>query len=241
VVTGAASGIGRAFAETLAHRGVALGLLDISADGLATTAAALSSPGTPVQTRVVDVADSAQVDAAAEHLAAELVHCAAILGPGAFAEQPAADFERVIRVDLIGTANVVRAFLPSLRRSRGAIACIASTAAVHGWPKMSAYSAAKFGVAGFCEAIRAELAHAGVGVTLVFPLIIDTPLLSGSDVAPILKQGRPIPPAVVVRKTLAGLARRRPRVFVPGSVRLVALLQGLVPSLLDWYGRRFGL
>jgi len=147
---------------------------------------------------------------------------------------------RVIRVDLLGTANVLRSFLPVLRRSRGAIACLASTAAVHGWPNMSAYSAAKFGVSGFCDAVRPELAREGVCVTAVFPLLIDTPLLAGADVAPILKQGRPIPPGAVVRKTLAAVAQRRPRVFIPETVRFVALLRGLAPSLLDWYGSRFG-
>ena len=168
------------------------------------------------------------------------IHCAAILGPGHFGDQPADAFERVIRINLIGTANVVRATLPSLRASRGAIACLASTAAVHGWPALGAYSAAKFGVAGFCDAIRSELARDGVSLTAVFPLLIDTPLLSGADIPPILQQGKRLPPATVVEKTLAGLARRRARVFIPGTVRLVAALHGLAPSLLDWYGRQIG-
>jgi 3-dehydrosphinganine reductase len=169
-----------------------------------------------------------------------VIHCAAMLGPGLFAEQPVETFDRTIRVDLLGTANVVRAAIPGLRQSKGAMACIASTAAVHGWPAMSAYSASKFGVAGFCDAVRSELVRDGVTLTAVFPLLIDTPLLHGSDQAPILKQGKPIPPQAVVDKTLAALARGRGRVFVPGSVRFVALVHAVAPSLLDWYGRRFG-
>jgi NAD(P)-dependent dehydrogenase (short-subunit alcohol dehydrogenase family) len=170
-----------------------------------------------------------------------VVHCAAILGPGQFAAQSAADFERVVRVNLLGTANVLRAVLPAVRHSHGAVVCVASTAAVHGWPALAAYSAAKFGVAGFCDAVRGELRRDGVTLTVVFPLLIDTPLLSGAEIAPILKQGRKLPPESVVKKTLAGAAAGRPRVFVPGSVRLIAALHGLAPSLLDWYGRRFGL
>jgi len=246
IVTGAASGIGRSFAETLAAQGVAVGLVDVSADGLRSAAEALRARERHVETQVADVSDAAALGSAIDTLVSALggldvvIHCAAILGPGHFADQPADAFDRVIRINLIGTANVVRAALPALRVARGAIACLASTAAVHGWPALGAYSAAKFGVAGFCDAIRSELARDGVSLTAVFPLLIDTPLLSGADIPPILKQGTRLPPATVVQKTLAALARRRARVFIPGSVRLVAALHGLAPSLLDWYGRQIG-
>ena len=247
IVTGAASGIGRCFAETLAAQGTHVGLVDVSADGLRSTAEAMRAIGRRVETQVGDVSDAAGLHTAVDALLAALggldlvIHCAAVLGPGHFSEQPAEAFERVIRINLLGTANVVRAALPALRASRGAIACLASTAAVHGWPALGAYSAAKFGVAGFCDAIRGELARDGVTLTSVFPLLIDTPLLSTADIPPILKQGKRLPPATVVQKTLAGLARRKPRVFIPGSVRLVAALHGLAPSLLDWYGQQIGL
>jgi short-subunit dehydrogenase len=111
---------------------------------------------------------------------------------------------------------------------------------VHGWPGLTAYSAAKFAVVGYADGMRAELAAHGVGVTVVFPLLIDTPLLAHDTLPPILRQGRRIPADRVVRKTLAALARRRRRVFIPGSVRLIAALHGVAPSLLDWYGRQFG-
>jgi 3-dehydrosphinganine reductase len=247
IVTGAASGIGRCFAETLAAQGAAVGLLDVSADGLRSVAEALRGQARLVETQVVDVSDSAKLQGAVDALVSALggldvvIHCAAILGPGQFAEQPAEAFERVIRINLLGTANVVRATLPALRAARGAIACLASTAAVHGWPALAAYSATKFGVAGFCDAIRGELARDGVSLTAVFPLLIDTPLLDAADIPPILKQGKRLPAASVVQKTLAAVARRRPRVFIPGSVRLIAALHGLAPSLLDWYGRQVGL
>jgi NAD(P)-dependent dehydrogenase (short-subunit alcohol dehydrogenase family) len=245
IVTGAASGIGRSFAETLASRGVAVGLLDRSADGLTAVAEVIRATGR-VETRVADVSRADELDAAAAALVAALggvdlaINCAAILGPGHFAAQSAADFERVIRVDLLGTANVLRTLLPWLRQSRGAIACLVSTAAVHGWPALGAYSAAKFGVAGLCDAIRPELRQDGVTLTAVFPLLIDTPLLSGPNIPPILRQGRRQPPRVVVDRTLAALAAGRARVFIPRTVRLIAALHGLAPSLLDWYGRRLG-
>ncbi len=246
IVTGAASGIGRCFAETLAARGTVVGLLDLADDGLQAAAAAMRASGGRVETGLGDVSDAAALHPAIDALVLALggldlvVHCAAILGPGHFAEQPADAFERVIRTNLLGTANVVRTTLPALRATRGAIACLASTAAVHGWPALGAYSAAKFGVAGFCDAIRGELARDGVTLAVVFPLLIDTPLLTAADIPPILKQGKRLPAATVVQKTLAALARRRARVFIPGSVRLIAALHGVAPSLLDWYGRKLG-
>jgi NAD(P)-dependent dehydrogenase (short-subunit alcohol dehydrogenase family) len=247
IVTGAASGIGRCFAETLARHGTAVGLIDVSADGLVSAAEAIRATGARVETRVADVSAASAVTNAVEELGAALggidlvVHCAAILGPGHFAEQAATQFDRVVHINLLGTANVLRAALPALRRSQGALACLASTAAVHGWPQLGAYSAAKFGVSGFCDAVRGELRRDGITLTAVYPLLIDTPLLQGADIPPILRQGRRLPSDTVVRKTLAGVAARRPRVFIPGTVRLVAALHGLAPSLLDWYGRRFGL
>lgn len=246
LVTGAASGIGRCFAETLATRGVAVGLVDVSADGLARVADGIRMRRGQVNTCVADVTDAEQVRQAMATLIPTqgldlLVSCAAILGPGHFIDQNADAFERVIRVNLLGTANVVRAALPSLRQARGAIACLASTAAVHGWPALGAYSAAKFGVAGWCDAVRGELAREGVALTAVFPLLIDTPLLSAENIPPILRQGKKLPAATVVDKTLAAAARRRARVYVPGSVRIIAAVHGIAPSLLDWYGRRVGL
>ena len=246
IVTGAASGIGRCFAETLANQGAAVGLIDVAADGLKATAEALRGAGRRVETRIADVSQAAHVGAAVEGLVGALggldvlVNCAAILGPGDWAERSAENFEHVVAVDLLGTVNTLRAALPALQQRRGVAICLASTAAVHGWPALGAYSAAKFGVAGFCDAVRPELRRRGVGLTAAFPLLIDTPLLQSTDIPPILRTGRRLPPQTVVNKSLAGAAQRRARVFIPGTVRVIAALHGIAPSLLDWYGRRFG-
>ena len=74
---------------------------------------------------------------------------------------------------------------------------------------LAAYSAAKFGVTGFSDAIRPELARDGVTLTTVFPLLIDTPLLDRPELPPILRQGRRIPASAVVHKVLRAVARRR--------------------------------
>ena len=243
VITGAGSGIGRAFAEALGQRIYDLVLLDVDEAGLRETAAALNQRNIEVSTIAADVTDAARMDGVlAPHVGLDLlINCAAILGPGTWARQPAEEFERVVDVDFLGTANAIRASLPWLRRARGQIVILASTAAVHGWPGLSAYSAAKFAIVGYAEGIRPELAGDGIGVTVVFPLLIDTPLLTRPGTPLILQRGRRIAPERVVRKTLRAAERRRRRVFVPETVRVVAALQGLAPSLLDWYGARFGM
>ncbi len=247
LITGAASGIGRCFATTLAASGHDLTLLDVDAQGLQATVRALSGPRTGIATATVDVSDRGAVDDAFGRFADAnrgldlLVNCAAILGPGTWSEQSPEEFDRVLRIDLGGTVNVVRAALPALRRARGHVVVLASTAAVHGWPGLAAYATAKFALVGWCEAVRAEFARDGIGLTTVFPLLIDTPLLDRPGLPPILRRGRRIPAEAVVRKVLRAATRRARRVYVPETVRLLALLHGLAPSLLDWYGARFGI
>jgi len=247
LITGAGSGIGRCFAASLSAQASKLILLDIDEPGLTATATSLGKSSADLITVTADVADIPALEGRLKEIAGLvdsldlLINCAAILGPGEWASQAPADFERVLRVDLLGTANAIRATLPWLRRARGHIVNIASTAALHGWPGLAAYSAAKFAVVGYSEGIRAELAREGIGLTVVFPLLIDTPLLNRPGTPPILRSGRRIPPELVVRKVLQAVPTRRRRVYIPGTVRVIAALQGLAPSLLDWYGARFGL
>ncbi len=247
LITGAGSGIGRCFAQALAASFRRVVLADVDQQSLAATVESLR--GAPAQMEQVrlDVAQRAEVERRLGEVFAPsdqldlLINCAAILGPGTWATQAAEDFERVIAIDFLGSANIVRTALPFLRNARGRIVLLASTAAVHGWPGLAAYSAAKFAVTGWAEGIRAELWREGVGVTVVFPLLIDTPLLTRPGTPPILRRGRKIRPEVVVRKVMAGVGKGRPRVFIPGSVRLIAALQGIAPSILDRYGKWFGL
>lgn len=246
-ITGAGSGIGRCFAQTLAARGVEVALLDFDEPALEATRDSVLRAGGRCRTARADVADRAALTLAVDSMLSDspgldlLVNCAAVLGAGIWASQAAQTFEQTILVDLLGTANTIRAALPALRQARGTAVILASTAALHGWPHLSAYAAAKFGLVGFADSIRPELRADGVRITTVFPLLIDTPLLDRPDIPPILRRGRRIPAQRVVDKVLAAVARGRSRVYVPESVRLVAALHGLAPALLDWWGARIGL
>jgi NAD(P)-dependent dehydrogenase (short-subunit alcohol dehydrogenase family) len=123
---------------------------------------------------LVDLADTAAAQSAVREAARRhsgldaVVTAAGIDRCGALEEVPAAEWELVVRVNLLGTAAVVRAALPHLRRSRGRVVTVASTLGVRALPEATAYCASKFGVVGFTRALAAETAGA-VGVTLLVP------------------------------------------------------------------------
>ncbi|MCC7072330.1 MAG: SDR family NAD(P)-dependent oxidoreductase [Deltaproteobacteria bacterium] len=243
LVTGAASGIGRAFATALAARGDRVVALDVDEEALAVLAHDL---GGDVVTHVVDLAAPSAIERLREHLAAHepaldlVVHCAGILGAGAFADQPHAEFARVVQVNLLGTVHLTHACLAQLARARGTVVVLASTASLHGWPLLAAYSAAKGAVEHWAEAVRPELRRHGVWLTTVFPLLVDTPMLQRGSVPPILR-GRRVSAEQVVTRTLRAVERRRARLFVPALARLVAVLHGVAPRALDWWGAWRGL
>jgi NAD(P)-dependent dehydrogenase (short-subunit alcohol dehydrogenase family) len=109
-----------------------------------------------------------------------VVTAAGIDMPGRLADVAAADWERVITVDLLATAAVIRAALPHLERSGGAVVTVASTLGLRALSDATAYCAAKFGVVGFTRALAAELAGR-VGVTLLVPGGMRTAFFDGRD------------------------------------------------------------
>ena len=121
--------------------------------------------------RVID--DSGALDA--------VVTCAGIDVPGAFTDVPAERWERIIAVNLLGTAAVVRAALPALRSSGGAIVTIASTLGHRVVGDATAYCASKFGVVGFTKALMAECKGSGVSVTLLTPGGMSTNFFDGRE------------------------------------------------------------
>ena len=120
---------------------------------------------------------------------------------GPFGAVPADDWERVVQVNLLGTARVVRAALPSLERSRGTVVTCSSTLGLRALPDATAYCASKFGVIGFTRALAAETAGR-IGVTLLIPGGMHTAFFDGRDAQyqppPDAKLNRPEDVAAVV-------------------------------------------
>jgi len=162
VVTGGASGLGAAVARAVGDAGGLPVVLDRAV------------PPFAVDHEVVDLAGTRDAEAAVARVAARhggidaVVTAAGIDRCGTLAEVPGDEWDRVVMVNLLGTAAVVRAALPWLARRRGRVVTVASTLGLRAVPDATAYCASKFGVVGFTRALAAETAGE-VGVTLLVP------------------------------------------------------------------------
>ncbi len=184
LVTGAASGIGAAVSEMLRVEGAQVGMLDRQDARLRETAGRIGAGAFPF---VADVADEAAVqqavDAAVQALGGldGVVNCAGIDLLRPFAEMTAADWRRVMAVDLDGPFHVCRAALPALRRAgAGTIVNIASAAGLRPLEHRTAYCSAKAALVMLSKALAVDLAADNIRVNAICPGIIDTPLFHRS-------------------------------------------------------------
>ncbi len=189
IVTGGASGLGAATARMLAECGARVAVVDINAKAAAEVA--IDIDGIAVG---CDVADSAAAEAAVAKAAADhgpariLINCAGV-GPakrivGRDGPMPLADFERVIRINLIGTFNMMRLAAAAMQGlepltdgERGIIVCTASVAAYEGQIGQAAYAASKGGVVSLVMPAAREFAQFGIRVNAIAPGIFATPML----------------------------------------------------------------
>jgi NAD(P)-dependent dehydrogenase (short-subunit alcohol dehydrogenase family) len=189
LVTGAASGIGRATALRLAADGAAVAAVDRAADGAAETARLAGDAGGRAVACTADVSREdevvAAVDAAVEAFGglSGVVTCAGIFDPGDL--RPAADvalddYLRVIGVNLTGTFLAVKYSLPHLVARNGAIVTIASTAAIRGHGQGPAYTASKGGVAALTRLLAVQYGGEGVRANCICPGGVDTPMTAGA-------------------------------------------------------------
>lgn len=183
LLTGAASGIGRATALELARRGARLALADINAPGVSDAARAASALGAAATPFVVDLASAPAVDELAARVQRELgpvdilISNAGVAVVAPFASTSAADWDWIFGVNVLGPLRLTRALLPAMvARGSGHLVIVASLAGLVGAPGMVAYSTTKFALVGFAESLRLELAGTGVDVTAVCPGFVRTGL-----------------------------------------------------------------
>lgn len=182
LVTGAASGIGRATAERLASEGAHVFCADVDAAGLAATAEAIRAAGGKASTGILDVTNAAACRSGVEVAHAELgrldVLCN-VAGIGIYShvvDLTEEQWRRVIDVNLSGTFYMSQAAIPFLLETAGNIVNVASTAGLVGVAYAAAYCASKGGVVLLTRSMAVELAHRGLRVNCVCPGGVDTPL-----------------------------------------------------------------
>jgi NAD(P)-dependent dehydrogenase (short-subunit alcohol dehydrogenase family) len=172
IVTGGASGLGAAVARAVAEAGGTPVVLDLAA------------PAEGFDGERVDLARTRDAEEAVERAVRRhaglrgVVTAAGIDSCGPLAEVDAAEWERVVAVNLLGTAAVVRAALPHLERSRGRVVTVASTLGLRALGDATAYCASKFGVVGFTRSLATETSGR-VGVTLLVPGGMETAFFDG--------------------------------------------------------------
>jgi len=187
LVTGAASGIGRATAERLAAEGASLSLSDVAAEGLEETAATCRDLGAEVLAQVGDVSSESSVADVVSSTVERfgrldvLVNVAGILQFEDFRRTTLDDWNRIISVNLTGTFLMCREALPHLLESGGNVVNTASTAALAGHPWTVSYSASKGGVFALTQTLAVEFGKQGVRCNSVAPGSVLTPIQQAFD------------------------------------------------------------
>ena len=251
VVTGAASGIGEALAVQLAARGSNLVLVDRDKERLDDVAARVRAahPGLAVDTHVVDLSDDEATAEAADALATGhpettlLVNNAGVALGGRFDQVSLEEFDWVMAVNFRSVVRLTHAFLPTLKSHPGShLVNVSSVFGIVAPAGQAAYSASKFAVRGFSEALRHELAANRVGVTVVHPGGVRTRIAesarTGSGV-PVeeYEQGRKqfatlltMPPETAAAQIMAAIEQRRPRLLIGWSAKVPDVLVRLLPG-----------
>jgi short-subunit dehydrogenase len=248
VITGAGNGIGRAIAQSLARRGCHLALADISEPALAETAQLLDGAKIRISRHRLDVADRAAVAALPQTVVSEhgrvdlLFNNAGVALSGTFDQISEADFDWLFDINFGAVVRLTRAFLPHLKASDDArIVNMSSLFGLISPPRQTAYSASKFAVRGFSNALRFELAGTNVGVTVVHPGGVATKIAenarrhagtTNAEVEQQLELARRVltmSPSKAGEIILRAVERRTPRVVIGGRAKMMALLERLAP------------
>ena len=245
VITGGSAGVGRATAAHFAASGAAVAVLARGEEGLAGAVKDIERAGGTALAIAVDVADAAQVEAAAAQVEALLgpidiwINNAMVTVFGPFEQLTAEEFRRVTEVTYLGTVNGTRAALKYMRpRGRGTIVQVGSALAYCSIPLQSAYCGAKFAVRGFTDAVRAELIHdrLPIHIGMVQLCAFNTPQFDwGRNRMPLRPQ--PVPPVFqpeLAARAIEWFARRRKRELWVGFPSIKTILATLfVPGLVN--------
>jgi short-subunit dehydrogenase len=256
LVTGAASGIGRALALALAREGADLFLVDIDADKLAAVARAAQDLGATVSTRVCDLTQASEITASVASVLSGwgalniLVNNAGAAYYGATHDMTAEQWGAIIALNLLAPIQLVRELLPTLLAQEEAhVVNVCSIFGLVPLRKGAAYQVSKFGLVGLSAALRAEYGR-DIGVTALCPGFVRTPLLETFATGAPGQRRHAIPawlcasPEQVAAAALRAMRRNKGLVVITPAARLLWWMARFAPGLLDfvtrqgWRGKR---
>ncbi|GFG64020.1 short chain dehydrogenase [Mycobacterium kubicae] len=239
-VTGAASGIGRATALRLAAQGAELFLTDRNDDGLEQTVADARALGAQVpEHRVLDVSDYDEVAAFADHIHARhpsmdvVLNIAGVSAWGTVDRLTHEQWNKMVSINLMGPIHVIESFVPAMVAAGrgGHLVNVSSAAGLVALPWHAAYSASKYGLRGLSEVLRFDLARHRIGVSVVVPGAVKTPLVNTVEIAGVNREdpkvarwvdrfsGHAVSPEKAAEKILAGVAKNRYLIYTSPDIR----------------------
>lgn len=241
LITGAASGIGKRFAEKISEQAeTTLILWDRNPGDLKKIKSNLQNQA-EVHISGVDISDSSHIQLEAERLIKQkllphiIINCAGIVVGKMFHEHAFSDIENTIVINTIGSMWVTNAFLDRMiRHGSGHIVNMASASGYIGNPRMSVYAASKWAVLGWTESLQIEMKklNTGIRITAVIPSYINTGMFDGVRapwLTPILETDE------IVDRMIRGIAQGKRTIKAPFIVRFVPFLKSILPAFVfDW-------
>ncbi len=255
LITGAASGIGRATALAAAAKGAELYLTDIQSEALDDVVAEVGrAGGTVAYARAADVTDYAAIVAMAEEIHAAhgsmdvVMNVAGVSTWGAIDRLAHSDWQKMIDVNLMGPIGVLECFVPPMIEAGrgGHVVNVSSAAGLFGLPWHAAYSASKFGLRGVSEVLRFDLQPHGIGVSLVCPGAVKTPLVNTVEIVGVDRSDPEVrkligrferhaaSPEHVAAKILEGVEKDRYMVFTSADTRIGYWVQRKFAPPYEW-------
>lgn len=259
LVTGGASGIGKATALAFARRGANLILCDVNEAGLAETEQQIRAMGRDVLAQRVDVANRDEMRNFADTVHARvdaidiLMNNAGVALGAGMLDTTVEDWDWIVGINLWGVIHGCHYFVPAMvKRGRGGhVINVSSTAGYVAGEALLAYSTTKFAVLGLSEALRDELSRHGIGVTAVCPGVINTPItqsarMRGVQATPAIRDGmieafrrRNYPPERVADNILKAVQRNRAVAPISPEAWFAYAVKRLAPWAIAWMNRRF--
>ncbi|MDB2438164.1 SDR family oxidoreductase [Hellea sp.] len=247
VVTGAASGIGRALAISLAESGAQLALSDINAEGLSETVQMVGGSN-KVMSDVFDMADAQAISDYADKVETTLgasdyvFNVAGLTRVGNFVDTPLESMEKVMDVNYWGVVRMTKAFMDQILAKTGTIVNISSVFGFIGYAGQTHYCASKFAVRGFTETLAQELKGTGVGVCSVHPGGVKTNIARSAIADKLPDNGVTreemdagfdkmaiTSPEKAAQVILKGAAKKKRRILIGGDARFISIVSRLFP------------